>query len=111
MLYTETMFFRQSDLQERIDDMRTTTEEITKKINEFNSLHAANSRFLACSKLQGALNILEGTVSRITSSKNLSRNKRDSDYQSAMRSLRIATLNLEDAGETASYCQDLAPMS
>jgi len=105
------MLFRRSDLKERISDMRTTTQEITNKITEFNSLHASNSRFLACSKLQGALNILEGTVERINSSKNLSSNRKDSEYKNAMRSLQVATVNLEDAVETASYCQDLAPMS
>lgn len=105
------MFFSKTDVKERVAEMKTTTSEIQQKISEFRNLHDANSKLLACSKIEGALNMLEKTTENITSSKYLSKNNKDESYKGAMRSLRVATLNLEDALGDASYCKDLAPMS
>lgn len=105
------MFFEKTDVKERVAEIKLTTLEIQKKIGEFRTLHNAESKFLACNKLEGALNMLEKTTENITSSRHLSKNIKDEPYRGAMRSLQVATLNLEDALVDASYCKDLAPMS
>lgn len=105
------MFFGKTDVKERVAEMKLAVSTIQEKIEEFRALHDAESKFLACNKLEGALNILEKTTENITSSRHLSKNIKDGSYKGAMRSLHVATLNLEEAFEDASYCKTLPPMS
>lgn len=105
------MFFHKSDLKERIDDMTSTTRVITEKISKARSSMANNSKFLACENIESALKILEETTDKINQSKNLSKNKKDEMYKNSMRSLQVATVNLQEVIGEIQGCESLAPMS